>query len=124
LGRLVFSVHWLATILLVNGWSWRACGALCFSETYSDGTEVYFLFDTINSVGVNDSLLPEMVNSDGCRFGYLLCGLSLHFSGWAHWMPYSPHVMLIMHVALSILLFMDLYGNKELLVYAMHTGIP
>jgi hypothetical protein len=36
-----------------------------FSETYSDGIVVYFLFDTINSVGVNDSLLHEMVNFDG-----------------------------------------------------------
>jgi hypothetical protein len=67
-----------------------------FSETYSDGIVVYFLFDTINSDGVNDSLLPKMVIFDGWRFGYFLCGLSLHFSCWAHWMPYSPHVMLIM----------------------------
>jgi hypothetical protein len=28
------------------------------------------------------------------------------------------------HVALSILLLMDLYWKKDLLVYAMHTGIP
>ena len=40
------------------------------SETNSGGIEVYFLFDTINSDGVNDSLLPEMVNFDVWSFCY------------------------------------------------------
>ena len=68
------SPFWAKWCFLYTGWRlfcWLTVGAgahvalFAFSETYSDGIVVYFLFDTINSVGVNDSLLHEMVNFDG-----------------------------------------------------------
>ena len=99
------SPFWVVWYFLFTGWQlfcWLTVGAgahvalFAFSETYSDGIEVSFLIDTIKYVGVNDSVLPEMVNFDGWRSGYLLCGLSLHFAGRAHWRPYSPLDMLVM----------------------------
>jgi hypothetical protein len=67
-----------------------------FAETNSGGIKVYFLFDIINSDGVDDSLLLEMVNFDVWSFCYCLCGPSLQISCWAPLKSYSPHVMLIL----------------------------
>jgi hypothetical protein len=126
------SPFWVVWYFLYTGWQlfcWLMVGAgahvalFAFSETYSDGIKVSFLFDTFNYGGVNDSLLPEMVNFLWLevRLFVMWTLFALFRLGPLEALFPSCHVD---YVALSILLFMDLYWNKDLLVYATHTGIP
>ena len=99
------SPFWAERCFLYTGWRlfcWLTVGVgahvalFAFVETKSGGSKVYFLFDIINSDGVDDSLLLEMVNFDVWSFCYFLCGPSLQISCWAPLKSYSPHVMLIL----------------------------